>query len=232
MIRAGGVLAVAVAISGAGLCAQSGDLLKDIEKLKDPKVGQWVLYEMRDAARGAKLTMRQSIVGKETMDGKDVYWLETDIMPRKGDRMVTKILFKDYPSDPANILKIIEKLGDEPPREVPVPKLEERSPTAKTGRAEKVRGKEIGKETFNTRTGSVEARHFKVEDPAGTSEIWTSDKVGLSGVVRKVGPSGEMILIAYGDSGAQSAISGSQRGFAVREQTDLDDDLSGKESRP
>ena len=223
------LFAAVMAVGAAGLCADNAERIRDFEKLKNPKVGQWVFYEMRDAATGAKLTLRQSIVGKETVDGKDAYWLETEVMPRRGNRSVTKMLVRENPSDPANVLKIIEQIGTAPPREVPVPKPDERVEKDRRAKAKKTRIEEVGKETFNTKAGPVETRHFRLKSPDGSTEIWTSDKVGLSGVVRKMGPSGDMILVAYGKIGAKSVISEPRNRPVVREKPGDESGTAGKE---
>lgn len=219
-----------MAVVGAGLCAQEIDGPDDFEKLKDPKVGQWVFYEMRDAATGEKLTLRQSIVGKETVDGKEAYWLETVVMPRKGNRNVTKALVR--PADPTKMLRIIRKVGTSAAREMPVPKLDEQAERARRIAVAKVEIEKVGKETFNTKSGSVETRHFRVKSGGPATEIWTSDKVGLSGIVRRTGPSGDMILVAYGGTGAKSVISESTDFRVVKDVPDIAKGQTGKDEKP
>ncbi len=218
MFGAVAALVLTVSVCIVGFCGEPDNLLDNIERIKNPKVGQWVMYEIRDAATGSKLTMRQSIVGKETVNGTDYYWLETDMMPRRGNRVVTKILVKDNPSDPANILKIIEKRGQEPAREIPVPKPPSTGQQKKSGATRNVRVEDVGAEKFNTRDGSVETHHYRVKTQSGSIELWTSKQVGLSGLVRRLGPSGDMTLIAYGNSGAESVISTSPSTPVIREQ--------------
>jgi len=196
-------LTVAATAATTGPASKKGDQPLEIDRLVNPKVGQWVLYDMRDAATGKQLTVRQSIVGKKTVDGRDAYWIETDVMSREGSRVIRKMLITDEPAESRKILEIIEKTGAEPARVVPVPKPD---PTEHNRTKPDVTVEEIGPETVITQAGSIEARHFRVKSSEGSHDVWTSDKVGLSGTVRRVSAAGEMVLVAYAPTGAASAI--------------------------
>ena len=201
-IVAGSVL-VSAAVSAAGPAPDGGDVPGNLDRLINPTVGQWVLYRVLDASTSQQLTVRQSIVGKKPVAGEDAYWVETDIMSRAGGRIIRKALIAVDPAGPDRILEIVEKAGSAPAQKVLVP---EQPADSETAARQKPAVKEIGEETLTTPAGEILTRHVRVTSSEGSRDVWTSDEIGLSGMVRRVSSTGEMELISYGKTGATSAI--------------------------
>jgi len=196
-------LLLSAAVSAAGPASDGGDVPGSLERLINPTVGQWVLYRVLDASSNQQLTVRQSIVGKKMVADRDAYWVETDIMSREGGRIIRKTLIAINPTGADRILQLVEKAGSEPARIVPVP---HQPKTTEKPAGQKPAVEDIGEETLITPAGSIRTRHVRVTSPQSSQDVWTNDEVGLSGMVKSVSETGQMELIAYGKTGATSAI--------------------------
>ena len=194
---------VSAAVSAAGPASDGNDVPGNLDRLINPAVGQWVLYRVLDMSTSRQLTVRQSIVGKKMVAGRDAYWIETDIMSRDGGRIIRKVLIAIDPTGPDSILEIVEKAGSAPAQKVPVP---EQPADSETRAGQKFAVEDIGEETLTTPAGSIRTRHVRVSSADGSRDVWTSDDIGLSGMVKRVSSAGEMELISYGKMGATSAI--------------------------
>jgi hypothetical protein len=192
---------VVIAVLAAGLPAAAQDM-NDLMagKLVDPKVGQWAWYDITDAAKKSKFSVRQAIVGEEKVSGKDGYWVEMEIVPAIGYRTIYKMLLTGPASDPKNIHKIIVRQEPDPPETL--------TPDDSAGDAKSApepQRERVGKESVNTANGPVEAEHFRVTGDTGKMDLWVNEKVPPTGIVRMVSPGGEMVLRAYGVGGESAA---------------------------
>jgi hypothetical protein len=171
-----------------------GDIMSG--KLVNPSVGVWAWYDIKDAASGEHLFLRQAVVGEEKVDGKSGFWIETEVIPRVGYPVVYKMLLTGPAGNPKNIHRVLVREGANEPQELPV------DPTAADasglGKAER---KAAGKENIKTAQGDVEAEHVVVEQDDKKTEVWTSDKVPPMGIVKLISPDGELVLQKYGKGG-------------------------------
>ncbi len=193
------VLAGPVAAQGIVGDVLSGSLIK-------PEPGVYAWYELHDKTTGKKFFVRQAIVGKETVERKDGYWLETEIIPEEGFPAIYKMLITGPASDPRNVHKIFVKEGADPPVAVPVEASDE-SGESKT----KETRKSVGKEKIATPMGEITAERIIItrESDGRTTgespvEIWVNDNVRPMGIVKVVSESGEMILQRHGKGGPES----------------------------
>lgn len=177
----------------------SGNLIK-------PEPGVYAWYDLHDKATGKKFLVRQAIVGKEKVNRKDGYWLETEIIPQEGFPAIYKMLITGPASDPQNVHKIFIKEGVEPPIAVPVETADDSAaPKSKESR------KSTGKETISTPAGDIVAEHIIItrELEGNTAsgapvEIWVNDDVRPMGIVKMLSASGEMVLQRHGKGGPES----------------------------
>lgn len=177
-----------------------------------PSEGVWAKYSVVDREAGKESIMRMAIVGKE--EGSHWYevWLD-----EAGSRNIIKLLVAGDPNNPENIQRMIMKIGESPPIEMP--------------RDFVVRGRKVAVSMFETRSGvGTQAESgIKIEKtgerevtvPAGTftttlnrivdnsgRELGTFDmsaKVPPFGVVVSETPKVVMKLLAYG-SDAETGI--------------------------
>ena len=171
-------------------------------KLIDPEVGVFAWYELKDTATGSKFFMRQAIVGKKQVEGKDGYYLETEVMPEVGFPIIYKMLLTGPASDPKNVHEIMVKDGAHRAERVPLDVLESDDTELQTLR------ESLGKETLATPAGDIEAEHFSLTHGDSTSEVWVNDDIRPMGIVKLVSPEGELILTRFGSGGpdAESAL--------------------------
>ena len=170
-----------------------------------PKVGVFAWYELKDAATGRKLFMRQAIVGEKQVEGKDGFYLETEVMPEVGFPIIYKMLLTGPASDPANVHEIMVKDGAQSVERIPIEALKEGESESK----EQTELREsLGKETLATPAGDIETEHFSLTQGDSVSEVWLNNDVRPMGIVKLVSADGELLLTRFGEGGpdAESAI--------------------------
>src|ERR1700676_5563312 len=100
--------------------AQMGmDLFKppSIAKIFKPVIGQGSEYQTIDASDKSKVrTMQMGAVGKESVEGKEGYWLEFSFSDSKGVNIVSKMLFT---RDDMQSHKIIFQMPGQPAMQMP-----------------------------------------------------------------------------------------------------------------
>ncbi len=170
-----------------------GDLLAG--KLVDPKPGQWAWYNLIDARAGKKYVIRQAIVGEEKVNRKPGYWVEFEVVPEVGFKMVYKMLLTGPASDPKNIHRVIEKSGVDPAREVAVDTATPANSTPESKR------RSIGQEEVMTMNGAVRAEHYEVTQGDQIINVWINEKINPTGIVRMQSQDGEMVLRNHGEGG-------------------------------
>lgn len=175
-------------------------------KLVKPKVGQWAWYDIVDTRTNSKYVIRQAIVGKEKVNRKMGYWVELEVIPAVGFTHVFKLLLTGPASDPANIQRVIRRQGPNPPQEVPVTP----PPPDDEGdkEAEKEEQEKLDKEEVETLSGTIRARHYRVTRDERVIDLWLSDDVLPSGIVRMQSEGAVMTLRSHGTGGkfAESVI--------------------------
>ena len=201
-MRTSFLLGFALLLSGTAL---GQGVFSDIMsgKLINPEEGVFAWYELKDTATGSKFFMRQAIVGKKQVEGKDGYYLETEVMPEVGFPIIYKMLLTGPASDPKNVHEIMVKDGAKRVEHIPVDTLKgEDQETNETLREFQ------GEETLATPAGEIKTEHFTLGHGDNASEVWVNDKVRPMGIVRLTSPEGELLLTRFGVGGsdAESAI--------------------------
>lgn len=184
------LLFVLPAANGQGLV---GDLLAG--KLVDPKAGQWAWYNLTDARAGKKYVIRQAIVGEEKVNRKDGYWVEFEIIPEVGFKMVYKMLLTGPANDPKNIHRVIEKSGVDPAREIAV---DDAAPAADAPDSTR---RSLGMDDVKTMNGDVKAEHYEVTQGDQVINVWINERINPAGIVRMQSRDGDMVLRNHGDGG-------------------------------
>lgn len=170
-----------------------GDLLAG--KLVNPKAGQWAWYNLVDGRAGKKYVIRQAIVGEEKVNRKQGYWVEFEVIPEVGFKMVYKMLLTGPASNPENIHRVIEKSGVDHAREVAI---DENSPANSTPETKR---RSLGMEDVATMNGVVRAEHYEVTQGDQTINVWINEKINPTGIVRMRSLDGEMVLRNHGQGG-------------------------------
>ena len=166
-----------------------------MEPLKAAKVGEWVEYQVTGGEEGH--TIRDSIVGKEG----NLVWYETKT---SGGRQVTimKVLI-----DP-NTGKVKRAIVKNPPEramEIPLNMVDRM--TERPGQKASAKEKPIvTTETIQVPAGTFKCTHVRDSKSPTSDGVWSSEKVPVRGMVKTKSEKYEMVLTAFGHSGAQTEI--------------------------
>lgn len=182
---------------GASAGAQGG--LSEIlaGKLIDPEVGQWALYDLYNANDELVVGLRQAVVGEEKVKRKTGYWVELELVPKRGLRMVYRLLLTGPASDPKNVHEVWTKseLDDPVQLELNEETLEQLGGDKKTKR------KKAGRETVETDSGPIEAMHYVYETEEGEVSVWHNEEALPTGLVKFASKNGTVLLRSYGTGG-------------------------------
>jgi len=195
-------------------------------KLVKPRVGQWVWYDLTDTAEGKRYAVRQAVVGSEKVNRRDGYWVEFEVVPEIGYSLFYKALVTGPTSDPANIHRLLTKVGPEEVREAEIaPDPDAPEPPAPKRRS-------LGAEDVTTGSGVIRAERLEVTQGDRTFDLWVSDDVRPTGVVRLVTDEGEMVLRSHGRGGefAKSIVDGEARSPDVEVRVRVTPPAIGSES--
>jgi hypothetical protein len=157
-------------------------------KIFHPVVGQGAEYQTTSkSGRDTKArTMQMGIVGKESVEGKDGYWMQTVIEIQNGQTMVGKTLLT--PND-FQIYRTIVQMAGQPAMEMPT--------NMSAANREKITDSmqdwhSLGTESVTVPAGTFSCEHWKNDKTGG--EVWTSDKVSPFGMVKEEGKDQSMVL--------------------------------------
>lgn len=169
----------------------------------NPSVGSGAQYEST-TPDGAKMTIEFDVVGKETVNGKDGYWLEwTTTTGRMGEMVMKTLIVPDSSGAPAS--RTIMQFAGHPPMEMPSQMAGRMGsqPAPKTDiRAD---SQDVGKESVTTPAGTFVCEHYRAKD--GSADTWVSSQVSVFGMVKSQSKGTSMVLTKM-VTGAQDKIVG------------------------
>ena len=157
----------------------------------NPVVGAGAAYSIQ--AKGETSEMEMAVVGKETVDGKDGYWLEITIQsPHEKGTMVMKSL---YVLDGAQtrVLRVVMQIPGEPPMEMPASMMG-RMGTPSTQAADiRTQSQDLGGESVTTPAGTFACEHYRSKD--GSWEVWVAKNLPPYGLVKSKSSDSAMTLV-------------------------------------
>ncbi len=163
-----------------------------IAKFVNPVVGKGAQYESTNSNSKTPRTMEMGVVAKESVDGKDGFWMEIITTGKENQEVVAKGLVT---KDDFQFHKMIMQLPGKPAMEMPF--------NPNSGRGQQVHDAmsdwhSIGTETITVPAGTFACEHYK-NDKDG-SELWASDKVTPFGLVKQTGKDSSMVLVKVLDN--------------------------------
>jgi hypothetical protein len=170
-----------------------------------PVVGSGAEYDLT-TQKGEKMDMTFAIVGKETVDGKDAYWLEMTMNGAQVKNMATKSLTV-LDGQQTYVSRMIMQMPNMPPMEMPAQMLQRNGKESPDVRD---RGEDVGSESITTPAGTFLTEHYKMKD--GTGDAWVAPKAGPYGLVKFQGKDASMVLTKV-FSDAQDKITGTPQPF-------------------
>lgn len=156
--------------------------------LFNPVVGSGAAYDVQ-TANGQKTSIEYAIVGKESVDGKDGFWMEWTTTAGAMGEMVMKVLI--VPGG-ASAQKVIMQMAGRPPMEMPMQMGHTGGGNATAPSDIRNLAEDVGTESITTPAGTFSCEHYKMKD--GSGDTWVSSKVGPFGVVKHEGKDSSMIL--------------------------------------
>jgi hypothetical protein len=184
LLVAGGLCAIAAmpARAQVGMEFFKKPAISDIFK---PVVGSGAVYETERDQK--KSTMEMFVIGQESVDGKDGYWLEFGHSdPRTGGTVYGKMLVT---KDDFQFHRMIFQQPGQPPMEMPMNPAQQRA--RMTDEMEKWH--KVSTESITVPAGTFECDHWAKDD--GKGDVWASSKVTPMSLVKEVTPTNTMVLV-------------------------------------
>lgn len=154
----------------------------------NPVVGSGAAYDMQPAS-GPKTNIEYAIVGKESVDGKDGFWMEWTTTAGAMGEMVMKVLI--VPGD-TSAQKVIMQMPGRPPMEMPMQMGRAGGANATAPSDVRNLAEDVGTESITTPAGTFSCEHYKMKD--GSGDTWVSSKVPPFGVIKHQGKDSSMVL--------------------------------------
>lgn len=155
-------------------------------KVFNPVIGKGAEYQSTGSDKSKLRTMQMGAVGKETVDGKDGYWLEYSFTDSSNPLMVGKMLFT---KDDLQMHKVIFQMPGQPAMSMP---YNQKDAARKDMQSEINDWHSAGTETITVPGGTFSCEHWRNDKK--NSDVWTSDKVTPFGMVKEVSPNSSMVL--------------------------------------
>jgi Domain of unknown function (DUF4412) len=155
--------------------------------LSAPTVGAGAEYKITMKDRTMEWTY--AVVGKETVDGQDAYWLEMrGEIPNQG-KVVQKMLMV-VGKDGTEVKRMIMQAPGRPPMEMPMGMMG-RAPEARKSASS---GEKVGSESVTVPAGTYDCDHYRSQNGDNTTDAWVSTKVPVFGVVKSSNADMTMVL--------------------------------------
>jgi hypothetical protein len=186
-LRCGSIFMLAAtlpALAGAQMGMHAGPAMRGIF---NPVVGSGGEYEM--TTDKGKTVMEISVVGTESVDGKEGYWFEMAISNASMGQMISKSLTVLDGQDTV-VSRMIMQMGSRPPMEMPTQMY--KANAQKQSADIRDRADDVGSETVTTPAGTFITEHYKMKD--GSGDAWVAPKAGPYGLVKFQGKDSTMVL--------------------------------------
>jgi len=203
---------LALTLAAVGRAQMGMDMFKKpaVAKAFHPVVGKGAEYETTSNGSGDTKThtMEMGVVGKESVDGKDGYWIQFVVTTNKGQTMVGKALIT---GEDFQFHKMIIQPPGQSAMEMPMTFAARNRANIDESMAD---FHSVGTDAVTVPAGTFSCEHLK-NDKDG-SEIWTSDKVSPYGLVKRTSKDGTTVLVKVLDD-YQDRITGPVRQFDMQQ---------------
>jgi hypothetical protein len=208
------VMLSAVLGCASGVHAQMGmDMFTKrftITKVFHPVIGKGAQYE-DTKGNGSNNIMEMAIIGKETVDGKDAYWMQMVFTEDKGQKMVGKSLIT---ADDFRPHRMIVDMPGQGAMEMPMNMSAPRKNTRDEMQEKMNDWHSVGTETVTVPAGTFSCEHW--QNSKGDENAWTSDKVYPFGLVKSSGKGSTTVLVKQLDN-VPDRITGPVKKFDIQE---------------
>lgn len=198
---------LALAVFGVPASAQRGMFHSpDMQGVWNPVVGAGGTYEIVKAS-GEKTQMDIFIVGKESVGGKDAYWVEMVMQdPKRGNAPFVMKSLSVYDGSSLEMSKAVIQLPGQNPMEMPM----QMSGQTKRNIDIKSNGQVVGTESVTTPAGTFSAEHWRSNDGG---DVWVSPKAPPYGLVKSTNKDGTSMTLVHEITDAKDRITGTPQPF-------------------
>jgi hypothetical protein len=195
------VCACGLTMLAAGACAQMGMGMRPSmpSGVFTPTVGAGAAYEVT-SSDGKTQPIEFAIVGKESVNGKDGYWMEWTTSTGRTGPMIMKTLIVPGATDAPT--RMIMQMGSGQPMEMPT--QGRMGAQAKPNTDIREGGQDVGKESVTVPAGTFSCEHYRSKDGG---DVWISSQVPLFGMVKSVN-NGSTMVLTKAITGAKDKITG------------------------
>ena len=211
MKRTMAVIALLLVWVVPGMAQMGMDLFRRpaIAKAFHPAVGKGAVYEeTSQGPNGSRnRTMEIGIVGKDSVDGKDAYWMQYMATDEKqqwtGKTLVTV--------DDLQFHRMIVVLPGQGAMEMPA----QMAANGRNTMNEQLKEwRSVGSDTITVPAGAFSCEHWR--NDKNNSDVWTSDKVTPFGMVKEIDKNGSTVLVKVLDN-VQDRITGPVKPFDMQQ---------------
>jgi hypothetical protein len=180
---------VCLLVMAAAASAQMGMRQSPIPRgVFSPVVGSGAAYEIT-TSEGRKTNIEYAIVGKESVNGKDAYWMEWTTSGMGSGQMVMKML--TAVGDSTAPSRVIMQMPGRPPMEMPA-QMTGHMNSQNAPADIRTTAEDVGSESVTVPAGTFTCEHYRMKD--GSGNTWVSTKVNPFGVVKHEGKDSTMVL--------------------------------------
>lgn len=181
--------------------------------MKHVEVGFWVEYQVVQQPGADPATIRQAIVGTESVDGAEFLVYESSMGAGREGHAVMQMLVAEYPFQPRDVRRMIMQFGSQPPTTVPpemMAQMQSRMPESPAGEATArcTTGEVLGWERVETPAGTFSALHVRPQGEAVARplDLWVSADIPFGIVKLELSgrESGAITLVGYGTDATPS----------------------------
>lgn len=183
-------MSVLLAAGGAWAQMMGGSRAPQIPGTFKPVVGSGAEYHIT-TNRGKDMDWAFAIVGKESVDGNEGYWMEERMLKGEGAGLIMKVLMVMQGEQPG-VKRMIMQMPGQPPMEMPVMGMMRHQPQAASERG---MGEKVGTETVSAPAGTFLCDHYRDASDKPPSDIWVSTKVSPYGLVKMTSQDTSMELL-------------------------------------
>ena len=158
-----------------------------------PVVGSGGQYDV--TMKKEKMTWAFAVVGKDSVEGAEGYWLEMRLEgSRAGSTLIKQLMVMH--ADRPEIKRMIMQTAGQPPMEMPMEmlsgmmKMGQQAPAS----ADKGLGEKLGTEPVTVPAGTFVCDHYRGQSGKTTADVWVSGKVSPYGVVKMTSADMTMVL--------------------------------------
>jgi hypothetical protein len=182
-----------VAIPAAPVLAQMGmDMFQrpSILKVFHPVVGKGAQYQSASKTGGSSRMEEFALIAKETVDGKDGYWMQIVNVDEKGNTFGGKALVT---IDDFQFHRMIVNVPGQGLMELPANMMLMSAKNHQKMDDDMRQWHSVGSDTITVPAGTFSCEHWR--NDKNNDDLWTSDKVVPFGMVKQVGPNSVMVLV-------------------------------------